>query len=93
MLNQVTTKFIEGSFQLTLALGKFCFILTWTFSLYEQYLFCPFIKEFCCLYFTEQEIAGHIHAQIGSYYFGMAMNDMPLLTSPLLLNQHQLHIL
>jgi hypothetical protein len=26
LLNQVTTKFTEGSFQLTLALGQFCVI-------------------------------------------------------------------
>lgn len=69
MLNQVTTKFIEGSFQLTLALGNCYFILHISLELLawmnDQYLFCPFIEEVCCLCFTEQEIAGHIHAQIG----------------------------
>lgn len=52
-----------------------------------------FLKVCCFIYNAKQVIAGHIHAQTGSSYFGMAMKDMHILTSPLLLNQHQHHIL
>jgi hypothetical protein len=49
-----------------------------------------FVTAIC---YAEQVIAGRIHARTGSSYIGMAMNGMHTLTSLLLLNQLQHHIL
>lgn len=103
MLNQVTTKHIEGSFQLTLALGKFYLAFTsdlvyFLHTFEENKIDLRGVKlTLTCLdvlkYNGEQVIAGHILAQTGSSYIGMAMKDMHTLTSLLLLNQLQHHIL
>lgn len=85
LLNQVTTKFADGSFQLTLALGillfspshinqlnaDFVFVISW-----KKYYIVHQCFFFLILYvFMEQVIVGLMHAPIASFYTGMVMND------------------
>lgn len=85
LLNQVTTKYSEGSFQLTLALGMF------QTNVYARLLCICFLM--LSIIHVEQVIVGHMHAQIESFCTGMGMNGMHLLTNLHQFDQHHLPIL
>lgn len=99
LLNQVTTKHTEGSFQLTLALGNFPSLLTLPCHIFIVFFVLDDIVNESCGFFKfpvlhdVQVIVGHTPAQTGSFCIGMAMNDMHILTSHPLFGQHQRHIL
>lgn len=97
LLNQVTTKFVDGSFQLTLALGILVFSPSYVNQLNTDFIFVMSWKNYYivhqCFFFLilyvcmEQVIVGLTHAPIGSFYTGMVMNDMHISISPHLFDQ------